>query len=112
MGLAIAGVIYLAVTMVASMAVPTDTLAESSGPLLEVNQGPLAINEKMFAAIGLLGALRASRRGRNSRRCGLVRVRISASKEPHSPSSKLVRVMTSTAESPRATRGEAGEPNA
>ncbi len=31
-GLAIAGVIYLAVTMVASMAVPTDTLAESSGP--------------------------------------------------------------------------------
>lgn len=54
LGLAIAGVVYLLVTVVASMVVPTDTLAESTGPLLEVNQGPLAIDSKIFSAIGLL----------------------------------------------------------
>jgi APA family basic amino acid/polyamine antiporter len=53
-GLAIAAVIYLMVTIVASMVVPTDTLAGSSGPLLEVNQGPLGVNDKVFSAIGLL----------------------------------------------------------
>jgi APA family basic amino acid/polyamine antiporter len=53
-GLAIAGTIYMVVTTVASMAVPTDRLAESSGPLLEVNQGPLEVNDKVFSAIGLL----------------------------------------------------------
>ena len=54
-GLAIAGVIYLAVSMVASMVVPTDDLSASSGPLLEVVQiGPLSINTKVFAAIALL----------------------------------------------------------
>jgi amino acid transporter len=53
-GLAIAGGIYLVVTMVASMVVPTDQLAGSSGPLLEVNQGPLAIDPKVFSGIGLL----------------------------------------------------------
>ncbi|MDP9189477.1 MAG: APC family permease [Actinomycetota bacterium] len=53
-GLLIAGVVYLVVTIVASMVVPTDDLAASSGPLLEVNQGPLEINEKVFSAIGLL----------------------------------------------------------
>ncbi len=42
------------VTIVASMVVPTDDLAASSGPLLEVNQGPLAVNDKVFSAIGLL----------------------------------------------------------
>jgi basic amino acid/polyamine antiporter, APA family len=53
-GLLIAGVVYLAVSAVASMAVPTDTLAGSSGPLLEVVQlGPLAIDTKVFAAIAL-----------------------------------------------------------
>jgi hypothetical protein len=35
-GLLIAGAVYLAVSAIASMAVPTDTLAGSSGPLLEV----------------------------------------------------------------------------
>ena len=36
------------------MAVPTDTLADSDGPLLEVVQlGPLAIDTKVFAAIAL-----------------------------------------------------------
>ena len=53
-GLAIAGVVYLSVTVIASMVVPTDELARSSGPLLEVNQGPLAVDDKVFSAIGLL----------------------------------------------------------
>jgi APA family basic amino acid/polyamine antiporter len=53
-GLLIAGVIYLAVSTLASMTVPTDTLAESSGPLLEVVQvGPLSVSTKLFAAIAL-----------------------------------------------------------
>jgi APA family basic amino acid/polyamine antiporter len=53
-GLLIAGAIYLAVSIVASMAVPTRTLAGSDGPLLEVVQvGPLAMNTKVFAAIAL-----------------------------------------------------------
>jgi amino acid transporter len=55
LGLFVAGLIYLAVTMVASMAVPTETLVESEGALLEVVQvGPLAISTKVFSAIGLL----------------------------------------------------------
>ena len=54
-GLAIAGTLYLLVTIGASMVVPTGDLVESSGPLLEVvRQGPLDIPEKLFAAIGLL----------------------------------------------------------
>jgi len=54
-GLFVAGLIYLAVTMVASMAVPTEKLAASDGALLEVVQiGPLAISTKVFSAIGLL----------------------------------------------------------
>src|SRR3712207_962750 len=53
-GLLIAGVVYLLVTIIASMAVPTGRLADSDGPLLEVVQeGPLAINTKVFAAIAL-----------------------------------------------------------
>ncbi len=53
--IAIAGVIYLLVTIGASMVVPTGDLAGSSGPLLEVvKQGPLGIPEKLFSAIGLL----------------------------------------------------------
>jgi basic amino acid/polyamine antiporter, APA family len=40
--------------VIASMAVPTDTLAGSDGPLLEVVQiGPLAMNTKVFSAIAL-----------------------------------------------------------
>jgi len=54
-GLAIAGVIYFAVAMVASMVVETSKLAGSDGPLLEVVQvGPLAIDTKVFSAIALL----------------------------------------------------------
>jgi amino acid transporter len=42
------------VTVIASMAVPTATLADSDGPLLEVVQlGPLAVNTKLFSAIAL-----------------------------------------------------------
>lgn len=53
--IAIAGLIYLLVTIGASMVVPTEDLAASDGPLLEVvKQGPLGINEKLFSAIGLL----------------------------------------------------------
>ncbi|HYJ00424.1 MAG TPA: APC family permease [Thermoleophilaceae bacterium] len=54
-GLAIAGVIYLLVTLTASMVVPTGQLSESSGPLLEVvKEGPLDISLKLFAFIALL----------------------------------------------------------
>jgi len=53
--LLLAGVVYLLVTFTASMVVPTGTLAESSGPLLEVvKTGPIAIPPKLFAAIALL----------------------------------------------------------
>ncbi len=54
-GLAIAGLIYLLVTIGASAVVPTSDLTNSSGPLLEVvKQGPLGIDTKIFSAIGLL----------------------------------------------------------
>ena len=54
-GLAIAGALYLLVTIGASMVVPTGDLVGSSGALLEVvDQGPLGVPEKLFAAIGLL----------------------------------------------------------
>ena len=54
LGLGIAGAVYLLVTVIASMAVPTDKLAGSDGPLLEVVQlGPLAIETKVFSAIAL-----------------------------------------------------------
>ena len=53
-GLLIAGAVYLLVTLVASMAVPTDRLASSSGPLLEVVQiGPLSMSTEVFSAIAL-----------------------------------------------------------
>jgi amino acid transporter len=53
-GLAVAGVIYIAVTLLASMAVPTDTLSGSSGPLKEVAEvGPLSVDPKIFSAIAL-----------------------------------------------------------
>jgi APA family basic amino acid/polyamine antiporter len=53
--LAIAGALYLLVTIGASMVVATDELAKSDAALLEViRQGPLDIPEKLFSAIGLL----------------------------------------------------------
>src|SRR3954451_1359768 len=53
-GLLIAGVVYLLVTIVASVVVPTGRLASSDGPLLEVVQsGPLALPTKLFSAIAL-----------------------------------------------------------
>jgi APA family basic amino acid/polyamine antiporter len=55
LGLAAAGVIYLLVTLTASMVVPTAQLAASDGPLLEVvDAGTLPIPLKVFAAIALL----------------------------------------------------------
>jgi APA family basic amino acid/polyamine antiporter len=54
LGLGIAGVVYMLVTVIASMAVPTGKLVDSSGPLLEVvDQGPLAMSTKVFAGIAL-----------------------------------------------------------
>ena len=54
-GIAIAGVVYVLVTVTASMVVPTGQLAASSGPLLEVvEEGPLAVPTKLFSAIGVL----------------------------------------------------------
>ena len=54
-GIAAAGVIYVLVTVSASMVVPTERLAESSGPLLEVaEEGPLSVSPRVFSAIGLL----------------------------------------------------------
>jgi basic amino acid/polyamine antiporter, APA family len=54
-GLAVAGAIYLLVTVVASMTVSTPRLAGSSGALLEVVQvGPLSVPTKVFSAIGLM----------------------------------------------------------
>ena len=53
-GLAIAGVLYMLVTLVASAVVPTGILAESSAPLVKVGeQGPLAVSPDVFAAITL-----------------------------------------------------------
>lgn len=53
-GLLTAGGIYLMVTMVASIVVPTDRLAASDGPLLEVvRSDPLNLPTKLFSAIAL-----------------------------------------------------------
>jgi basic amino acid/polyamine antiporter, APA family len=53
-GLATAGVIYLFVTITASAVVPTEQLADSSGPLLEVvERGPLGVPPTLFAVIAL-----------------------------------------------------------
>jgi amino acid transporter len=53
-GLLVAGVIYMLVTVIASMAVETEALVDSDGPLLEVvDQGPLAVSTELFAAIAL-----------------------------------------------------------
>jgi basic amino acid/polyamine antiporter, APA family len=54
-GLAVAGVIYLAVAFTTSMLVDTPTLAASSGPLLEVVEvAGLAFPPRLFALIALL----------------------------------------------------------
>ena len=53
-GLAVAGTLYLLVTLVASGVVPTNELAGSSAPLVLVGeQGPLGLDPKVFAAITL-----------------------------------------------------------
>jgi amino acid transporter len=53
-GLAIAGTIYLVVTVLASAVVPTAELAGSTAPLVLVGeQGPLAVDPDVFAAITL-----------------------------------------------------------
>jgi APA family basic amino acid/polyamine antiporter len=53
-GLAAAAVVYMLVTITASAVVPTDQLAESSAPLLQVvRQGPLGISPTLFSLIAL-----------------------------------------------------------
>lgn len=53
--LALAGAIYVAITIVAVTVVPLDTLSRSSGPLLEVTgRGPLAVDDEVFSVIALL----------------------------------------------------------
>ena len=53
-GLVIVGVLYLAITFIASAVVPTAELAGSSAPLLQVVEtGPLGLPTKLFAAITL-----------------------------------------------------------
>ena len=53
-GLLIAGTVYVLVTVVASMVVPTGRLAGSDAPLLEVVQtGPLSVPTEVFSAIAL-----------------------------------------------------------
>ncbi len=53
-GLLVAGAIYLVVTVLASVVVPTSTLAGSDAALLEVAQrGPLSVDPKVFSAIAL-----------------------------------------------------------
>jgi amino acid transporter len=53
-GLLIAGLVYVLVALAASMVVPTERLAASDGPLLEVVRvGPLAVPGKLFSAIAL-----------------------------------------------------------
>jgi amino acid transporter len=54
-GIAIAGGLYLLVTLTASYVVPTDRLSGSDAPLLEVvEQGPLDISTRLFAFIALM----------------------------------------------------------
>jgi basic amino acid/polyamine antiporter, APA family len=53
-GILIAALVYLLVTFTASMVVPTDQLAGSSGPLLEViRESPVPIPTSLFAVIAL-----------------------------------------------------------
>jgi APA family basic amino acid/polyamine antiporter len=59
LGLGIAGAVYLLVTVVASMAVPTDALAGSDGPLLEVVQVGHAGRRTPWTGTLLSGALAA-----------------------------------------------------
>jgi APA family basic amino acid/polyamine antiporter len=53
-GMAVAGTIYLAVTIVASIVVPTDQLANSDAPLLEVvKEGSIQVSPRLFSLIAL-----------------------------------------------------------
>ncbi|MGH3088765.1 MAG: APC family permease [Rubrobacteraceae bacterium] len=55
-GLLAAGTLYIAVAFVVSMVVPTERLAGSSGPLLEVIEiGPIPIPPSLFAIAALVG---------------------------------------------------------
>jgi len=54
-GLALASVIYLFVAFTATMVVPTQQLADSDGPLLEVvRAGPVAIPPRVFSVFALV----------------------------------------------------------
>ncbi len=54
-GIAVAGTLYLLVTLTASYVVPTAQLSGSDAPLLEVvEEGPLGISTRLFAFIALM----------------------------------------------------------
>jgi APA family basic amino acid/polyamine antiporter len=54
-GLGLASLVYLAVSFTAGMVVDTQTLARSSGPLLEVvKAGPISVPSQLFAAVALM----------------------------------------------------------
>ena len=54
-GIAVAGVLYLLVTLTASYVVPTGQLSGSDAPLLEVVElGPLGISTELFSFIALM----------------------------------------------------------
>jgi basic amino acid/polyamine antiporter, APA family len=54
-GMAIAAVVYIAVTFTASMVVPTGTLTKSDGPLLEVvKAGAIDVPLRLFAIVALI----------------------------------------------------------
>jgi amino acid transporter len=55
LGLGLTGLVYMSVAFVSSMVVPTDVLAKSSGPLLEVvKTADVPFPPKLFALIALL----------------------------------------------------------
>jgi basic amino acid/polyamine antiporter, APA family len=59
-GIAIAGTLYLLVTLAASTVVPTGALSGSDAPLLEVvEQGPLGISTRLFSFIALMAVATA-----------------------------------------------------
>lgn len=57
-GLAVTGVVYLLVTLVAAMVVAPAVLADSSGPLLEVvSAAPVQVPPELFSVIALVAVL-------------------------------------------------------
>lgn len=54
-----AGLVYVLVGVVASAAVPTDELARSSGPLLEMVRRAVGVPDRLFSVIALVAVARS-----------------------------------------------------